>query len=193
MTPERTRLWLGVLAATTAISYGLIRYFAPPEAPPPLLPKARQDNEIRVVEMRVYDPTGVPNLVLVSPRITSPRRSDEYLIETPVFDVLSTDQTRWKGVSHSGRLDVAKDRLWLIDAVQLDGERKDRSPIRINTERLEFRLDERLAVNDEAVEIHSPGSDLRGVGLQADLKQDHFILRSEVEGEYAPKVKASPK
>lgn len=193
MTPERTRLWLVVLAASTAISYGLIRYFAPPEIPPPLLPTARQDNEIRSVEMRVYDETGQPNLVLVSPRITSPRRSDEYLIETPVFDVLSADQTRWKGVSRTGRLDVAKDRLWLMDAVQLDGERKDRLPMRINTERLEFRLDERLAVNDEAVEIHSPGSDLRGVGLQADLKKDHFILRSQVEGEYAPKRSGSPK
>ena len=74
MTPERTRVWLLVLGATTLASYGLIRWFAPPDTAPPPMPTARQDNEIRNVEMRVYDDTGKPNLVLISPRITSPRR-----------------------------------------------------------------------------------------------------------------------
>ena len=141
--------------------------------------------------MRVYDDAGKPNLVLVSPRITSPRSGDEYLIESPVFDVLSTDQTHWNGTSKVGRLDVAKDRLWLQEAVRLNGTHAKRAPTEILTERLEFRLDERVAVNDEAVEIRSSGSDLHGVGLNADLKKDHFVLRSQVEGEYVPKRKRS--
>lgn len=191
MTPERTRAWIIVLAVSALVSYGLIRYFQPPDAPVAAPKLARQDNEIRNVEMRVYDDAGKPNLVLVSPRITSPRRSDEYLIETPLFDVLSADQTRWKGESKVGRLDVEKDRLWLQEAVKLVGTSSKRAPMEILTERLEFRIDERIAVNDEAVEIRSPGSDLHGVGLNADLKKDHFVLRSKVEGEYVPKRKGS--
>ena len=191
MTPERTRVWLLVLGATTLASYGLIRWFAPPDAAPASLPTARQDNEIRNVEMRVYDDTGKPNLVLISPRITSPRRSDEYLIEAPVFDVVSADGARWNGQSRVGRLDVGKDRLWLQEQVVLKGAKPKREPVTIRSERIEFGIEERLATSDEAVEIVSTGSEIRGVGLRADLKKDRFLLRSQVEGEYVPKRKGS--
>lgn len=191
MTPERTRLWMLVLGATTLASYGLIRWLAPPAAEPAAQRAARQDNEIRNVEMRVYDALGKPNLVLVSPLITSPRRGDEYLIASPVFDVLSADGARWNGQSLSGRLDVAKDRMWLQDDVVLQGVKAKREPVTIRSERIEFGIEERLASSDEAVEIVSTGSEIRGVGLRADLKKDHFVLRSQVEGEYVPKRKRS--
>ncbi len=191
MTPERTRLWMLVLGATTLASYGLIRWLAPPAAEPAAPRAARQDNEIRNVEMRVYDAAGQPNLVLVSPLITSPRRGDEYLIAAPVFDVLSADGGRWNGRSSSGRLDVAKDRMWLQDDVVLQGVKAKREPVTIRSERIEFGIEERLASSDEAVEIVSTGSEIRGVGLRADLKKDHFVLRSQVEGEYVPKRKRS--
>jgi len=97
VTPERTRVWLLVLAGTSAASYGLIRWFAPPDAAVAPLPAASQENEIRNVEMRIYDDAGKPNLVLVSPRITSPRRSEEYLVAAPVFDVVGADGRRWVG------------------------------------------------------------------------------------------------
>ena len=191
MTPGRTRLWMVVLGATTLASYGLLRWFAlpPPEPPPARL--ANQDNEILNVEMRVYDDAGKPNLVLVSPRISSPRRSDEYLIQTPLFDVMSAEGSRWKGQSKLGRLDVSKDRLWLQDAVVLDGTRPKREPVKIRSERIEFAIDEKLASSDEAVEIVSTGSEIRGVGLRADLKNDRFVLLKQVEGEYVPKRKGS--
>lgn len=191
MTPERTRLWMVVLGVTTLASYGLIRWLAPPAAEPAAQREARQDNEIRNVEMRVYDAAGQPNLVLVSPLITSPRRGDEYLIAAPVFDVLSADGARWNGQSLSGRLDVAKDRLWLQDQVVLHGVKPKREPVTIRSERIEFGIEERLASSNEAVEIVSTGSEIRGVGLRADLKKDHFVLRSQVEGEYVPKRKRS--
>lgn len=191
MTPERTRLWMLVLGVTPLASYGLIRWLAPPAPEPAAQRAARQDNEIRNVEMRVYDAAGKPNLVLVSPLITSPRRGDEYLIAAPVFDVLSADGARWNGQSLSGRLDVAKDRLWLQDQVVLHGVKPKREPVTIRSERIEFGIEERLASSDEAVEIVSTGSEIRGVGLRADLKKDHFVLRSQVEGEYVPKRKRS--
>lgn len=191
MTPERTRLWMLVLGVTTLASYGLIRWLAPPAPEPAAQRAARQDNEIRNVEMRVYDAAGKPNLVLVSPLITSPRRGDEYLIAAPVFDVLSADGARWNGQSLSGRLDVAKDRLWLQDQVVLHGVKPKREPVTIRSERIEFGIEERLASSDEAVEIVSTGSEIRGVGLRADLKKDHFVLHSQVEGEYVPKRKRS--
>jgi LPS export ABC transporter protein LptC len=191
VTPERTRLWLLVLAGTSLASYGLLRWFAPAEAPPSPQRTARQDNEIRAVEMRIYDDTGKPNLVLISPRITSPRSSDEYLIELPIFDVVSADGARWNGQSLVGRLDVAKDRLWLEQQVVLKGNKTERDPVTIRSERIEFDIDERLASSDESVEIVSTGSQIRGVGLRADLAKDRFLLRSQVEGEYVPKRKGS--
>ena len=190
MTPERTRAWAALLLLTTAVSYGLVRYFAPPEDVGEVYAHARQDNEIRQVELRAYDLTGKPNLVLVSPRITSPRRSDEYLIATPVFDVVSAAGARWNGKSRVGRLDVSKNRLWLEDKVQLLGTQIGRDPISVATERLEFRMDERLALSDEAAEIRSPGRQVRGVGLRVDLKNDRFALKS-VEGVYVPKNRRS--
>lgn len=191
MTAERSRLWAVVLLLTSLGSYGLIRWFAPPapEAAPVAL--ARQDNEIRTVEMRVYDAEGKPNLILVSPRISSPRRSDEYLIDSPLFDVVSADGARWNGRSLTGRLDVAKNRLWLEQQVVLDGTKPEREPVTIRSEHIEFGIDERVASSDDAVEIISPGSEIKGVGLRADLKQDRFLLRSQVEGEYVPKRKRS--
>ncbi len=191
MTPERTRVWLLVLAGTSAASYGLIRWFAPPDAPVAPLPAASQENEIRNVEMRIYDDAGKPNLVLVSPRITSPRRSEEYLVAAPVFDVVGADGGRWSGQSRVGRLDVAKDRLWLQEQVVLKGTKPEREPVTIRSERIEFAIEERLASSDEAVEIVSTGSQIKGVGLRADLKKDRFLLRSQVEGEYVPKDKDS--
>ena len=191
MTPERTRVWLLVLAGTSAASYGLIRWFAPPDAAVAPLPAASQENEIRNVEMRIYDDAGKPNLVLVSPRITSPRRSEEYLVAAPVFDVVGADGGRWSGQSRVGRLDVAKDRLWLQEQVVLKGTKPEREPVTIRSERIEFAIEERLASSDEAVEIVSTGSQIKGVGLRADLKKDRFLLRSQVEGEYVPKDKDS--
>jgi len=191
MTPERTRLWMLLLGVTTLASYGLIRWLAPPEAGPVAQQAARQDNEIRNVEMRVYDAAGKPNLVLISPLITSPRRGDEYLIASPVFDVVSADGARWTGKSLSGRLDVGKDRMWLQDQVVLHGAKPKGEPVTIRSERIEFGIEERLASSDEAVEIVSTGSEIRGVGLRADLKTNHFLLRSQVEGEYVPKRKRS--
>jgi len=191
VTPERTRVWLLVLAGTSAASYGLIRWFAPPDAPVAPLPAASQENEIRNVEMRIYDDAGKPNLVLVSPRITSPRRSEEYLVAAPVFDVVGADGGRWSGQSRVGRLDVAKDRLWLQEQVVLKGTKPEREPVTIRSERIEFAIEERLASSDEAVEIVSTGSQIKGVGLRADLKKDRFLLRSQVEGEYVPKDKDS--
>jgi len=186
MTPGRTRAWGVVLATGTAITYGLIRYFAPPAPEEVSLTSARQDNEIRQVEMRVYDTLGKPNLVLVSPRITSPRRSDEYLIATPLFDVVSAAGARWKGQSRIGRLDVGKNRLWLEDKVRLDGLQPPRDPLVVTSERMEFRMDERLALSDEAAEIRSPGRQVNGTGLRVDLKNDRFALKT-VEGVYASK------
>lgn len=191
MTPERTRLWLVVLATSVTVSYLMIRWFAPPPAAPEVPRAARQDNEIRSVEMRVYDDKGQPNLVLVSPRITSPRSGDEYLIETPLFDVVSKEGSRWKGESRVGRLDVSKNRLWLQDQVVLVGAKPKQETTTIRSELIEFGLDERIATSDEAVEIVSTGSEIRGVGLRADLKADRFILSSQVEGEYVPKRKRS--
>ncbi|MEZ5466885.1 MAG: LPS export ABC transporter periplasmic protein LptC [Lysobacterales bacterium] len=191
MTPERSRLWAVVLLLTTVASYGLIRWFAPEPPPAPATATARQDNEIRTVEMRVYDEQGKPNLVLISPRISSPRRSDEYLIESPLFDVVSADGARWNGKSLTGRLDVARNRLWLEQQVVLEGTKAERAPVTIRSEHIEFGIDERVASSDDAVEIISPGSEIKGVGLRADLKQDRFLLRSQVEGEYVPKRKRS--
>jgi LPS export ABC transporter protein LptC len=191
MSPERTRVWLLLLAATSLVSYGLLRWFAPPEAAPAPERTAREDNAIRAVEMRIYDDAGKPNLVLISPRITSPRRSDEYLIELPVFDVVSADGARWNGQSQVGRLDVSRDVLWLEQQVVLKGNKAERDPLTIRSERIEFDIDERLASSDEAVEIVGTGSEIRGVGLRADLKKDRFLLRSQVEGEYVPKRKGS--
>jgi LPS export ABC transporter protein LptC len=191
VTPERTRVWLVVLAGTVAASYGLIRWFAPPDAPAVQLQAASQENEIRNVEMRVYDDAGKPNLVLISPRITSPRRSEEYLVALPVFDLVSADGARWSGQSKFGRLDVAKDRLWLQEQVVLKGAKPNREPTTIRSERIEFAIEERLASSDEAVEIVSTGSQIKGVGLRADLKKDRFLLKSKVEGEYVPKRKGS--
>jgi LPS export ABC transporter protein LptC len=191
VTRERTRVWLLLLAGTSAASYGLIRWFAPPDAPAVPVAAASQENEIRNVEMRVYDDAGKPNLVLISPRITSPRRSEEYLVALPVFDVVSADGARWSGQSKVGRLDVAKDRLWLQEQVVLKGVKPEREPVTIRSERIEFAIDERLASSDEAVEIVSTGSRIKGVGLRADLKKDRFLLRSQVEGEYVPKDKGS--
>lgn len=189
MTPERTRLWIGVLGFAVAGSYALLRWFAlpPPDAPPTRL--ARQDNEVRNVEMRVYDDAGEPNLVLLSPRIASPRRSEEYLIETPRFDVANQDGARWKGSSRLGRLDVGQQLLWLENEVVLDGTRPQREPVTIRSERIQFDLDKRLARSEEAVEIVSTGSRIRGVGLRADLKQSRFVLEKQVEGEYVPQRK----
>lgn len=191
MTPERSRFWAVVLLLSTAASYALIRWFTPEPPPPPPTALANQDNEIRRVEMRVYDINGKPNLVLTSPRISSPRRSDEYLIDAPLFDVVSADGARWNGRSVTGRLDVARNRLWLEQQVVLDGSKPERAPVIIRSEHIEFGIDERIASSDDAVEIVSPGSQIKGVGLRADLKQDRFLLRSQVEGEYVPKRKRS--
>lgn len=189
MTPERTRVWIVVLGLAVAGSYALLRWFALPPAEPPPTRLARQDNEVRNVEMRVYDDAGQPNLVLLSPRIASPRNSEEYLIETPRFDIANKDGSRWKGNSLQGRLDVGKQLLWLEQQVVLDGTRPQREPVNIRSERIEFDLDARLARSDEAVEIVSTGSRVRGVGLRADLKQSRFVLEKQVEGEYVPQRK----
>jgi LPS export ABC transporter protein LptC len=184
MTPERTRAVGALLAIAALGSYGLLRYFRPDEAPAPKPEAARQDNEIRGVEMRVFDANGVPNLVLVSPRIASPRRGDEYLIEAPLFDVVSEKGARWKGEARIGRLDIGADTLWLEDDVRLLGTRENRAPATIAGERIEFRMTERVVVSEESVSIRQGDSVVTGQGLRADLTKDRVVLQHDVEGVY---------
>ena len=185
MSPEGVRRGVVLLTLAALASYGLLRYFAPPEAEQARLPLARQDNEILKVEMRVYGDDGQPELVLVSPRITSPRRGDDYLIESPLFDLVTGEGVRWHGAAQRGRQHVARDRLWLEQEVALTGRRGEQAPMEIRTPLLEFRLDTRLAWNDQAVEIRQAGNRLAGVGLTADFEKDSLVLRSQVEGLYA--------
>ncbi len=191
MTPERTRWVAAALALTALASYALLRYFAPDRLAPIKPQAARQDNEIRGVEMRVYDKTGAPNLVLISPRIVSPRRGDEYLIETPLFDVLSEGGARWKGEARVGRLDIGADRLWLEDDVRIVGRRETRPTTTITGERIEFRMTERLVVSDEAVTLAQAQGQISGVGLRADLKNDRVVLQNDVEGVYVTQKRKS--
>lgn len=189
MSPEGVRRGVILLAIAAAASYALLQLFTPPERAPAPLPLARQDNEILQVEMRVYGDDGLPELTLLSPRVTSPRRGDDYLIESPRFEVVTEEGVRWQGSAQRGRLDIARDRLWLEQEVVLTGLRGERAPIEIRTPLLEFRLDTRLVWNEEAVEIRQAGNRLAGVGLSADLEKDLFVLRSQVEGLYVVQPK----
>ena len=184
MTPERTRALAVVLGVAALASYGLLRFFAPDDNPPPKPEAARQDNEIRGVEMRVFDKTGAPNLVLVSPRIVSPKRGDEYLIETPLFDVVSDGGARWKGEARIGRRDIGADRLWLEDDVRLVGQRPSRPSATITGQRIEFQMTERVVLSEEPVAISQGDSRVTGVGLRADLTRDRVVLQNDVEGVY---------
>lgn len=65
-------------------------------------------------------------------------------------------------------------------------------PLAIDGASLNALVETDQVSSDDAVTLRSPGSILRGTGLDADLRTGRFVLRSQVTGRYDPKLDALP-
>lgn len=146
----------------------------------------RADYTMDDYQLVVLDAMGNESFTVSGPQLSRDPLSAEIFLERPRFTFPSEEGT-WTATSLSGWVNARADELRLTRAVELDGpQRPAASPVRVRTEALHVRPDERTAHSPVAVSIDRGNSILTGRGLDADLDTRRLQLHAEVRIRHEP-------
>lgn len=146
----------------------------------------RADYTMDHFELVVLDAMGQESFTVSGPQLSRDPESSEIHLERPLFTIPSEDGI-WTATSRSGWVNAAADELRLTRSVELDGPpQPGMAPVRVRTEALHMRPDERTAHSPVAVSIDRGNSILTGRGLDADLDTRRLQLHAEVRIRHEP-------
>lgn len=146
----------------------------------------RPDYTMDDYELVVLDEAGLESFTVTGPHLARDPDSAEIFLQQPFFTVPSEDGI-WEARSHTGWVNADGDELRLLRQVELDGPPgPGQAPLRVRTEALHLRPDERTAHSPEPVSIDRGNSILTGRGLDADLDTRRLQLRAEVRIRHEP-------
>lgn len=146
----------------------------------------RADYTMDHYQLVVLDASGNESFTVSGPQLSRDPLSAEIFLERPLFTIPSEDGT-WTATSLSGWVNAAADELRLTRSVELDGPPAPAaSPMRVRTEALHVRPEERTAHSPLAVSIDRGTSILTGRGLDADLDTRRLQLHAEVRIRHEP-------
>lgn len=146
----------------------------------------RADYTMDNYQLVVLDDSGGESFTVSGPQLSRDPESAEIYLERPRFLIPSEDGT-WTATSLSGWVSAAADELQLTRSVELDGPPGTAAtPVRVRTEALHVRPDQRTAHSPVAVSIDRGNSILTGRGLDADLDTRRLQLHAEVRIRHDP-------
>jgi len=182
---ERTFAVAGVLALFAAITGWLAWIQGRDGETDSFVGPPRSDYVLSDFSMRALDADGKLAFVVESPRLARHPWLGTFAIDEPRFVILDGNADTWNASARSGWVRKDAKELRLSDAVAADRVADaDSTPLSLRTERLTALLDSDRMTSDAPVTITQPGLILRGVGLDADLKQDRFSLLADVRARY---------
>jgi lipopolysaccharide export system protein LptC len=149
----------------------------------------RSDYTLTDFDMVVLDEKGKLAFTVVAPRLDKHPFLGTFALEQPRVRLIDGHGDEWKTQSASGwiRADAKELRLdGKVDAKRTPT--RTATAVNILSERLIALLDTNQLRSDLAVTVRTPGSILRGTGMDADLNKNIFALHHEVTGRYDPKL-----
>lgn len=145
------------------------------------------------VDMRQYDQNGALHYQLNTPLVrhfqatNKASREDYTLVTTPAF-VLSNNPQKpaWHISAQEGRSEDNGRWFTLSQNVVAQNSSKAQGEITISTEELRLNSQDQFAETGKAVTMRSAKSQVKALGMHADIKREHIELLSHVKGTYEP-------
>ena len=145
----------------------------------------RSDYFMEGVVSRNFDQNGQLSHVLKSPRIDHYQDQQISLMQQPHIQLARPDGTPWEVSAQSAQAEHRSEKLVLRDQVSLTraGEGGVAS-LRMDTDKLVVDLSTRIAETAADVRFTSPGGQISGTGLHANLATEQLQLLANVKGHY---------
>jgi lipopolysaccharide export system protein LptC len=117
----------------------------------------------------------------------------EMLFWKPRFSILTDDHTPWTATSEKGQGYNNGEKIELTGNVHLTQWPTAQYPkTDITSNTLWIFPKKSFASTTDHIQINRPGMQVSGKGMQANLKNNHFILQKETTGFYTPSPKDAP-
>ena len=128
---------------------------------------------------------GQMSFVVDAPRLARHPYLETFAIDSPSMRIIDGSGNEWQASAQDGWVRADAKELRLSRDVTADRMPTASSkPIALRTQQLTALLDSNRMTTELPVTITQPGSILRGVGLDADLKRNQFTLLSDVTVHY---------
>lgn len=147
---------------------------------------ARSDYVLHDFELIALDDTGKESFTLRAPRLAREPGKQSMSLETPLFLLPDEERHYWEVRSQTGWISADGKQLKLRGKVVTTSPPEAEQPVTMNTEQLNIYPQKDLAVSPVLVTITQPGSILRGRGLETNLANKHYELKSQVRTRYVP-------
>ncbi|MGV8941482.1 MAG: LPS export ABC transporter periplasmic protein LptC [Lysobacter sp.] len=149
----------------------------------------RPDYVLNEFELVALNAQGKESFTLRAPQLTRDPDAETMDIAQPLFLIPPPETGNgdaWKVRADTGWISAAGDELRLRGAVKAISDGRKDAPVTIITEQLNVFPDADRVDSAVAVTIDRPGSILRGHGLEVNLANKQYTLRSEVRSHYVP-------
>jgi len=149
----------------------------------------RSDYELDRFTLTALNQQGTPSFTATAPRMTRHPWIGSLDIVQPELVLIDKSGQRWEANAARGWVDAEARELHLLDGAKIARVASGTTqPLTLVSDVLVVNPDEDRLSSDAAIEVISPGSILRAVGLDANLAEDRILLRSAVRANYAPAV-----
>lgn len=190
---ERTLAGAAALATFAALTQWILWLQREPPSADNFVGPPRSDYALSDFSLAAYRADGSFAFEVVAPRMTRHPWLGTFDVEKPRFRFVDGGGRAWN--AHAAEGWVSKDAKEVRLVRDVHAERPatpDLDPLTIDGASLHALVEADRVSSDDAVTLRSPGSILRGTGLDADLRTGRFVLRSQVTGRYDPKLDALP-
>ena len=167
------------LLAGAALSGWLLLHDAAPE-PGAAEIETRSDFVLHDFEVVTLDSSGRESFSLRAPELRQTPGARTLELATPLFLMPDEHDSRWEVRSQTGWINEKSTLVQLRGDVVADSPMGASRPTVLRTEALDVYPEENRATSDVVVTITSPGTTMRGTGMEADLAGKRIQLLSRV-------------
>jgi lipopolysaccharide export system protein LptC len=188
--------WLGVQRSLTAaavlgILVALTLWFADfgrdADAPDRFVGPPRSDYTLEDFSLTVLGDDGTLSFRGGAPRMARHPWLGHFDVEAPDFELHTREGAVWRAGAKQARISAEADELRMTGDARVERESSpELLPITLTSSELVARPKEDRVSSSQPVEVVTPGSILRGIGLEADLATERFSILSQVEARYEP-------
>lgn len=140
----------------------------------------RSDYILRDFEVVTLDSEGQESFSLQAPELRQTPGGRTLELATPLFLMPDAHGGRWQVRSKTGWVNEKSTLIKLRGDVVADSPADASRPTVVKTQQLDVHPNENRATSQAAVTITTPGTTMRGTGMEADLASKRIQLLSKV-------------
>ncbi|MHB8424421.1 MAG: LPS export ABC transporter periplasmic protein LptC [Gammaproteobacteria bacterium] len=184
------RLWLLIfaLALAAAGTWWLLQHVAPPAMQKPAPPTHTPDYYFTDATVTTLNAQGKPEAIMTAPRMVHHPDDDSVEVFSPRIKYFQADSRPWHVQADHGLLPSGGKLIYLDGHVEMThASATGGPPLIIHTDKISVNLNTNIATTTDPAEILQGNSRTTTVGMQANLKDNHLVLESNVRGFYVHK------